>query len=191
MIKRVLEVQQKAWSVALRSVTLPVTSLFSRSERDLSWRLSELCSASLYPQAAFTDLIDDETTVTLSSLPSKFFNVTELDLLALAALTAFLKPGVSFEIGTADGRTTLNLAMNSASTAHVYTLNLPPAEQDPLYSDTSVGSRFHGHPAASQITQLWGDSASFDFDPYRGKCELVACNSEIVRMPVHIAPRAQ
>ena len=64
-------------------------------------------------------------------------------------------PGVLFEIGTFDGRTTLNLAAHSRDEARVYTLDLPRAGMDaaglPLalhdrkYVDKAEsGVRFHG-----------------------------------------------
>jgi predicted O-methyltransferase YrrM len=92
-----------------------------------------------------------------------------------------------FEIGTFDGRTTLNLAFSSPPRCQVYTLDLKP-EMDTAF-DLAEGERHmvekprsgaridryrNTHSAAvSRIHQLYGDSASFDFSPYYGTCSLV------------------
>lgn len=39
--------------------------------------------------------------------------------------------------------------------------------------DEATGEAFHDTPEAERITQLWGDSATFDFSPYEGKVDLV------------------
>jgi len=92
-----------------------------------------------------------------------------------------------FEVGTFDGRTTLNLALNAPARCVVYTLDLPPDRDTafPLLSGErhlvekpKPGLRYEAHrdtrPAAvGKIRQLLGDSATFDFSPYEGSCSLV------------------
>jgi len=89
------------------------------------------------------------------------------------------------EIGTFDGRTTLNLALNSD--AQVFTLDLPgnmetvfqvKGSNEKYMKKQSSGARFSspphtGLPCVERITQLYGDSASFDFSPWYGKIDLV------------------
>lgn len=92
-----------------------------------------------------------------------------------------------FEIGTFDGRSTLNLAMNSPARCKIYTLDLPPS-LTPLFSlaygerhmvdKPEPGSRYEKYqdtfPAAiGKIHQLLGDSAAFDYSPYKDSCSLV------------------
>jgi len=92
-----------------------------------------------------------------------------------------------FEIGTFDGRTALNLALNSPSHCRVYTLDLLPDMQT-RYSLASgerhmvekeePGIRYKKYrdvytEEVSSIHQLYGDSATFDFSPYRQTCSLV------------------
>lgn len=101
-------------------------------------------------------------------------NVTLYELVAIATLVRWSQPQTILEIGTFDGRTTLNLAANSPDHARVYTLDLPregmekarlPLDPDDLKyvdKDTS-GSRFRGSDCEAKITQLHGDSATFDF----------------------------
>src|SRR5262249_13779523 len=90
------------------------------------------------------------------------------------------------EIGTFDGRTTLNLAVNAAD-ADVFTLDLPPDERaafalapgERQYVDKpQPGARFRAagprwQAAARRITQLLGASATYDWSPYRGRAGLV------------------
>jgi len=112
-------------------------------------------------------------------------NVNLSELAVLNALCQTFKPGEIFEIGTFDGRTTLNLALNSE--AKIHTLDLPAEEldssnvvgADKRYVDKpSSGARFtsppHNQlPCVKRITQLLGDSAKFDFSPWHGKIDFV------------------
>jgi predicted O-methyltransferase YrrM len=38
---------------------------------------------------------------------------------------------------------------------------------------SEVASRYRGHPLASKIIQVWGNSATFDFSPWHNKVDLV------------------
>ena len=115
-------------------------------------------------------------------------NVRISELGILTALAADCVDGTSlFEIGTFDGRTTLNLALNSPPQCAVYTLDLPPelatkyalAEGERHMVDKpEPGARYEqlrgSHPdAVAKIRQLVGDSATFDFSPYTDTCSLV------------------
>lgn len=112
--------------------------------------------------------------------------VSELAILAHAAAGCCSADDI-FEIGTFDGRTTLNLALNSESPGKVFTLDLPPDQETKF--DIAQGERhFVDKPVSGQrylnakerypdkvarIEQLFGDSATFDYSPYEGKCGLV------------------
>jgi predicted O-methyltransferase YrrM len=114
-------------------------------------------------------------------------NVNLAELAALNALCRTHNPKTILEIGTFDGRTTLNLALNSD--AQVFTLDLPAATEAKLgtiggdikYVDKpahAIGARFaqpphNALPCAKRITQLYGDSATFDFSPWYGKVDFV------------------
>ena len=112
-------------------------------------------------------------------------NISLAELAVLDALCRTHRPRAIFEIGTFDGRTTLNLAANSD--ASVFTLDLPAGHAtkfavvgaDNRYVDKRAsGARFTSEPncrlpAARRITQIYGDSASFDFSPWHGKMDLV------------------
>lgn len=92
-----------------------------------------------------------------------------------------------FEIGTFDGRTTLNLALNAPVQCMIYTLDLPPsfgtifslaAGERHMVDKPKPGLRYEQYqkiyPAAvGRIHQLLGDSATFDYSPYKDTCSLV------------------
>lgn len=103
--------------------------------------------------------------------------------LVLSALCQLLECEQIFEFGTSRGDTTWLLAHNLPG-ARIYTLDLARPEDAPRteleltegaeYLTTgSWRTRFRGTPEASAITQLYGDSATFDFSPYRGSIDLV------------------
>jgi hypothetical protein len=115
-------------------------------------------------------------------------NVRISELGILSALAADCENGTNlFEIGTFDGRTTLNVALSSPAQCAIYTLDLPPGLETVfslvegerhMVGKAKSGSRYEKHretyPAAvGKIHQLLGDSAAFDFSPYQASCSLV------------------
>jgi predicted O-methyltransferase YrrM len=124
---------------------------------------------------------------------ARYGNVSFEESLVLAYLAESLRPRQIFEIGTFDGFSTYHLAMNGAEDAKVYTLTLPvdgegPAAQlargvdSEYFGDNKthqelkrrgVGSIYRACPAAGKVHQLFGDSLTFDFAPYRGVVDLV------------------
>jgi len=116
------------------------------------------------------------------SLPRKIGNLTTDELAAMALICQWLKPGVVFEFGTFNGRTTLNLAVNTPADAKIYTLDLadPAATQHTLdqvdvdlHLRDESGNYFRNTPVSGKIEQLWGDSALFDETEYSGKVDLI------------------
>lgn len=134
-------------------------------------------------------ILSVDSTVTLQALPNQTYNVTELELLAISAIVRQRQALVALEFGTADGRTTLNIAVNAAPGGTVFTLNLPLQQAASPSADVKNGTSWHdsaGHKqdvpvgfhflnreTPASIVQLWGNSQSFDFAPYLGKCEMV------------------
>ncbi|HKZ41442.1 MAG TPA: class I SAM-dependent methyltransferase, partial [Candidatus Hodarchaeales archaeon] len=111
-------------------------------------------------------------------------NVTALELIVIIQLIKHHNPCMVFEIGTFDGRTTLNMAANCAEDAKVYTLDLPnekrhgmklPIEPcDALYINKELISlRYTGTEYSKKITQLYGDSARFDFSAFVNQIDFV------------------
>lgn len=115
-------------------------------------------------------------------------NVRVSELAVLAKAAAVVAPGREIvEIGTFDGRTTLNLAVNSDPATPVFTLDLPPDLATKFALDQGErkfvekpvpGERYRqcGTPwkdSTGKITQLLGDSGSFDWEAHFGKAGLV------------------
>jgi hypothetical protein len=99
----------------------------------------------------------------------------------LVELGRFLGARRVFEIGTYNGATAWCLARNLEA-AEVHTLDLPLEDQPALQlgvSDAGNRIRFE-RPAhetlplsTGQVVQHWGDSATFDFTPWRKSVDLV------------------
>ncbi|MBT3698322.1 MAG: class I SAM-dependent methyltransferase [Methylococcales bacterium] len=115
-------------------------------------------------------------------------NIRISELSIINSIAANCEDGTSlFEIGTFDGRTTLNLAFSSPTNCKVFTLDLKP-EMDTVFSlekgerhmveKEKSGARIEKHKESSssiteKIDQLFGDSAKFDFSTYYNSCSLV------------------
>jgi predicted O-methyltransferase YrrM len=101
----------------------------------------------------------------------------------LATLASYLQPEKIFEIGTFTGASTLLMAEQAGPSCSIYTLDMPPdnkalalpgVDADPPEVNSSrIGERFHDTAYAPQITQLYGDSAQFDYSPYAGSVDFV------------------
>jgi len=152
-----------------------------------------------FHQVAFGRLKDFEKTEFFRQLSSHFifaqsnlfnrdFKVTRsMETHFLATLVKELVPQSIFEIGTYNGFTTLHLAVNSPESCRIFTLDLPPdydvqklrsgSYDDVLViklSQKTISQRFYkNHPLEGKITELYGDSAAFDFSGYFGKMDIV------------------
>lgn len=113
--------------------------------------------------------------------------ISELAILALAAASHVPSGSEIVEIGTFDGRTALNLAINAPRDATVATLDLPPNQIAAMTMETSErryvdkpqpGARLRSCDArwreqASRVVQLHGDSATFDWSPHEKRAGLI------------------
>ena len=107
-------------------------------------------------------------------------NQSHEGLVFLASLAMSLDARAVFEIGTYNGLTAWCLARNVPK-ATVYTLDLPTEQAPvlPLFEGDASNRRpfdrrvYELLPAEGRVVQLWGDSATFDFDSWRGLCDLV------------------
>jgi hypothetical protein len=132
---------------------------------------------------AYTDA--QSVTIPMGDVVYKLWNMDPLERFCVGALAQLLRPESIFEIGTFDGATTLLLA-RSAPDARVFTLDFPPEEYRTAhevgwstpptdFSDPheEIGFKFRGTPEGERITQLLGDSRTFDFSDYHGQVQLV------------------
>ena len=129
-------------------------------------------------------LKSDDLHISLPFVKARMHNTDSFELLSIASLLKDNAAATIFEIGTYDGRTTMAMALNLVKEeSHIFTLNLPP-ETSNVMLDTSIvdvqlaskvvsGERFINTPQQKYITQLWGDSATFDFSPYFNTIDFV------------------
>jgi len=136
------------------------------------------------PSISISELLQEDEAIRLLEPEASDGNVNELELIVLNQLIKTRLPDVLFEIGTFDGRTTLNMAANIGEQGKVFTLDLPPdaisktrlslESDDKTYIEKSEsGSKFQQSPYREKIVQLFGDSAEFDFTEYLGNIDLV------------------
>ena len=138
----------------------------------------------MIPVRSLTDLGIQPGRVVVELLPFTDGNPSPVELFCLGALVRACGARAIFEIGTFDGTTTLQLALNSPDDAVVWTLDLPAgamdqthfpvlAEDKPYIDKPTTGARFTKTPAAGKIHQLFGDSATFSYEPYLGRMDFV------------------
>lgn len=171
-----------------RSVYLPAT-IAGRAWRRTSRRLRGVTRGqdTRLPLASWRELFAAKP-IRLAQPGKNQGDVNLAELAVLATAAASVDAGSEIvEIGTFDGRTTLNLALNSSSYLAVFTLDLPP-DTAPKF-DLAPGERAfvekprsgrHFREAAgelagpaSRITQGFGDSATFDWSGHFGRAGLV------------------
>jgi hypothetical protein len=171
-----------------RSVYLPV-SAFGRELRAVSRRVRGVTRGqqTTLPVADWREVIDPRP-IRLVEVRKNAGDVNMAELAVLASAAAAARAGEDIiEIGTFDGRTTLNLAVNAQPHYRVFTLDLPPGTT-PKFA-LAVGERaFVEKPRsgrlfrdaapewaapAGRITQLIGDSAAFDWSAHVGRAGLV------------------
>jgi predicted O-methyltransferase YrrM len=139
------------------------------------------------PQISWREALA-ERPVLLVETEKRFGNVNLAELAVLALAAAHVPPGSELiEIGTFDGRTAMNLAVNAPERATVVTLDLPagqatafPIEESErkLVDKPASGARLQSCPEAlrgyaARVRQVYGDSASYDWTPHHGRAGLV------------------
>jgi predicted O-methyltransferase YrrM len=124
-------------------------------------------------ETAFPGL--DHTRIELLHALGRPGGVRPDELVILSALVRHLQPRRLVEIGTAEGRTTLNLVHHAPADAEVITLDLPPSAPDATLESgkdyrqmgiESPGSLIRDHPLATRIRPILADSTRFDWGPY-------------------------
>lgn len=123
-----------------------------------------------------------EAPIQMLSISAGYGGMPAQDLYALLRVLRWIKPARIFEIGTFQGVTTAHMASNSE--AEIYTLDLPRdlAADVRGYTDNDlallqtreeIGKAYQALPARSRIHQLFGDSRSFNYEPYYRSMDLV------------------
>jgi predicted O-methyltransferase YrrM len=171
-----------------RAIYLPATIL-GQSYRRVSRRLRGVTRGqpTRLPQVGWRDLFPAKP-IALAQPRRQQGDVNLAELAVLATAAASIAGGSEItEIGTFDGRTTLNLALNASPHLPVFTLDLPPdatskfalAPGERAFVEKPRSGRHFVEAAAEwaeparRITQLFGDSATFDWSAHRGRAGLV------------------
>ena len=140
--------------------------------------------SAILPKIGLSKLIPEDTWVQMHQSGSADGNVSMPELMSINRAIGFHKPINLFEIGTFNGRTTLNMAANCSKKSKVYTLdlpkeqlnstNLPIAPGEKAFIDKEViGSNYLGTVYEKKIIQLYGDSATFDFSRFNNKINFI------------------
>ena len=124
----------------------------------------------------------DGTTLQMLPINSGYGGMMAQDLYALLRIVRWLRPRRIFEIGTFQGMTTAHLALNSD--AEIFTLDLPrdlatdlngysAMDRALLQHREGIGREYRRFNVDGRIHQLFGDSRTFDYAPYRASADMV------------------
>jgi len=141
----------------------------------------------IIPEIKLRDLISGETLFRIREPLAGPGKPSAFEIMVINQLIRQHSPAKLFEIGTFDGRTTLNMACNAPREAKVYTMDLPTESQRANYWaqfpnhadrkweswDETLGAKYRGTDCEAKIVQLYGDSASFDFSPFINDIDFV------------------
>ena len=116
-------------------------------------------------------------------------DLEDREMLFLAMLCLTVQPKAIFEIGTYEGRTANVMALHTDEACRICTLDLPPEQAGQTKwavgdydrklqgkEGTQLAKRLGSLPDPednARIQQLFGDSANFDYGPYREQMDLV------------------
>ncbi|MBN2036345.1 MAG: class I SAM-dependent methyltransferase [Chitinispirillaceae bacterium] len=138
----------------------------------------------LVPEVALADICPEDLQIRCLKPEFESGGIFPYEMICFNLIVAHYAPHRVFEIGTFNGRTTLNIAANTPSGTRIFTLDLPfePGPQTSLrqhpwdgkFIATRGNGRYYRESAfRDKITQLNGDSATFDFTPYADTMDLV------------------
>lgn len=153
--------------------------LFKARLRDSVDRMTheQLLQDSGIPIQPLNELVDLKKQVTLSNFLSRDGNVSAFELMAIVSIVADIQPKTVLEIGTFDGNTTLQVALNCQEDAVIHTIDLP---NDPTETAMPVWTadlkyaldkakhirKYVGTAMEANIVQHFGDSTAYDFSKF-------------------------
>lgn len=126
-------------------------------------------------QKNLTEITDIHKTIKLQNFIARDGNVSYFELMAIASIIATHKPKHLLEIGTFDGNTTVQMALNSPLDAVIHTIDLPlensattiPSLKNDLkfiHDQDKQIKKYRG--VERTITQHFGDSTTYDFNEF-------------------------
>ena len=135
---------------------------------------------SLLKTATLSELITESVELHLSDFMGRDGNVTTEELIAIASLIRQFQPSVLLELGTFDGNTTLQMALNAPPDATIHTLDLPPnpprtkepiskADLKYVLDEKKLDRKYLGSPVEDKVIQYLGDSTNFNFAEFTKK----------------------
>lgn len=133
----------------------------------------------LRPHKIF-NLLDENDRMASISLPFQYSVTSMLERGILISLVKAVCPQTIFEFGTYLGEMTRMFAENSS--AHIFTLDLGAEfssgkldgyEKKNLSQSLQQKKMFHDMNGQNRITELFGDSTTFDFNTYLGKMDFI------------------
>lgn len=138
----------------------------------------------IIPEIEIAKIVSDFTSIQIKEPIIVNGNISLLEMIVMNKIINIYSPINLFEIGTFDGRTTLNMAANCPKSAKVHTLDLPKenldftklpiVSRDRQYIDKKFsGNVYRGTDVEHKISQLYGDSALFDFSPFNNTMDFV------------------
>jgi predicted O-methyltransferase YrrM len=129
----------------------------------------------------------EKASIKLENFLGHWGNVSIEELCKICLIVSYFKPKCILELGTYNGMTTLQMALNAPSDCIVYTLDLPDemaqslelSELDTYVArhfknkfGTSTGSYFANRKDVN-IKQLFGDSSTFDYSAIKTRPDII------------------
>lgn len=126
-------------------------------------------------QKLLSEIANVELPIILQNFSVREGNVSSFELMALALIITNKRPRTLLEIGTFDGNTTLQMALNSPVESIVHTIDLPscgaqkthlPILQDDVkfvQDENKLIRKYIGSSVEKKINQHFGDSTAYDF----------------------------
>lgn len=129
------------------------------------------------PRISFDSLIDEDQKNEISSFLPKNGNMSMQEIVVLSALVKRYNPQRILEIGTFNGLSTLNMALNTCPTTTIHTLDLDPNTSIDLKSCWKEDLKFIFEPTKhSKVYNHWieknkihehlGNSLEYDFSVF-------------------------
>jgi len=111
-------------------------------------------------------------------------NISNYEIECICRITKKYSPAAIFEIGTFNGRTSLNMAANIGLESKIYTLDLPQKHisntklriksgEKKFINKKISGTQFIGTPYEKKIIQIYADSAKYNYSQFLNTIDLV------------------
>jgi hypothetical protein len=141
----------------------------------------------LVPEITLADLCPEDRLIRCMKPEFESGGIFPFEMICMNVIVAHFSPERVFEIGTFNGRTALNIAANTLPHTRIFTLDLPFGKSpsttlrqhpwDARFIETRGNGRYYRESSfRDKITQLNGDSATFDFTPYAGTALIRICD---------------